>query len=42
VWSAREGLKRERRGRRVRENGGIDSSEEIKEYGKGKKAKVKF
>jgi len=32
-------LKRERG---VKENGGIDSSEEIKEFGKGNNVKVKF
>jgi len=28
--------------RRVKENGGVDSSEEIKEFGKVNKVKVKF
>jgi len=39
---AREGLKKERRVRRVKENGDIDSSEEIKEFGKVNNVKVKF
>jgi len=35
-------LKRERRVSRVKENGGTDSSEEIKEFGKVNNGKVKF